>query len=685
VATRQFISTIRGRLSLAIAITILGVVGVFMVNAVDLFRRLDNVRAVEAIRDTTLEVSALVHELQLERGSSALFIGSRGAQFGPELDTQRRRTDARIPVLEERKATLAATGAAPGVVEKIDASRRVLAEIANRRSAITALSVPAPESFALYTRAIAALLESADDLIAASKDPVATRTIAAYVALMHAKERAGQERATGSQGFAAGRFDPALHQRLIALGAQQDAFLRSFRGLASGERIGSLERGPEGKPLEDVQTLRQVALRGGLAGELGGITGPQWFRTTTVRIDAMRIVEEEMASELDRIVAADRSAVLQAIAILLGMMVGIVGSGVVGIAIARRVGREISTVADITSRMAGGDLSVQLDLTARGDEIGRLTAALTVFRDGLTEAANAKTLLDEERRRSEDGRRVELERIAGDLQRVVQRVVERLGATTVHVEESAGSLSASAEQSRREVQVMASATRTASGNMQTVAAATEQMSAAIQSIGDQVAASTSLAESAVGKAEAATQTIGQLDRQAASIGSIVGLISSIAAQTNLLALNATIEAARAGDAGKGFSVVAGEVKSLASQTARATGDISVQVDQMQRFTSATVTAINEIADAIRQMSTLVNAITAAVDQQGAATQDISRSVQQAAAGTAEIAQTIDVVEAVTSETSRASLSLVSASRELSSDRAALAAEIDRFVASVRSA
>ena len=114
---------------------------------------------------------------------------------------------------------------------------------------------------------------------------------------------------------------------------------------------------------------------------------------------------------------------------------------------------------------------------------------------------------------------------------------------------------------------------------------------------------------------------------------MVKLITAIAEQTNLLALNATIEAARAGEAGRGFAVVAAEVKSLASQTAKATDEISSHISGMQGATQESVAAIKEIGGTIAQISNIASSIASAVEQQSSATQEIARSVQNVAQGT----------------------------------------------------
>src|SRR5206468_10528032 len=130
----------------------------------------------------------------------------------------------------------------------------------------------------------------------------------------------------------------------------------------------------------------------------------------------------------------------------------------------------------------------------------------------------------------------------------------------------------------------------------------EQMTASIREIAQNAAAAAEVANTAVDEATRTTEVVDQLGNSSSQIGDVVRVITSIAGQTNLLALNATIEAARAGDAGRGFAIVANEVKELAQETAKATEDIARRVQAIQHDTGAAVTAIEEISQIVGQIS-----------------------------------------------------------------------------------
>jgi methyl-accepting chemotaxis protein len=211
------------------------------------------------------------------------------------------------------------------------------------------------------------------------------------------------------------------------------------------------------------------------------------------------------------------------------------------------------------------------------------------------------------------------------------------------------------------------------------------LATSIAEIDQQVVRSTAIAGKAVAEACGADATIQRLAQAAEHIGDVVKLIGGIAAQTDLLALNATIEAARAGDAGKGFTVVASEVKNLSAQTEKATEDISGQIRSIQIATGDTVQTIRSVAGTIEDISAIATAISTAVGQQGKATEEISRNVQEAASSTHAVAASIGSVTKSADETGRAAGKVLAAANALALESTGLRREVDEFLASIRAA
>ena len=225
----------------------------------------------------------------------------------------------------------------------------------------------------------------------------------------------------------------------------------------------------------------------------------------------------------------------------------------------------------------------------------------------------------------------------------LQSIVGDMTGMIEQLQTSSNEVSTASHSAKEQSLVVASGAEQASANMQSVATATDQLTASIGEINRQVVTSAEIARASVEKSHAMNGEIEGLAGASHQISEVVSLISDIAAQTNLLALNATIEAARAGEAGKGFAIVAQEVKNLSAQTADATEQISSQIDGLQAATERAVKANEEISSTIEQVSEISSAIAAAVEQQSAATKEIATNVEEAATGTADVTRGISQV------------------------------------------
>ncbi|SDB90438.1 methyl-accepting chemotaxis sensory transducer with TarH sensor [Sanguibacter gelidistatuariae] len=281
-----------------------------------------------------------------------------------------------------------------------------------------------------------------------------------------------------------------------------------------------------------------------------------------------------------------------------------------GLYVANAIRRSVNAVKISLEAMADGDLTVRAEVTNR-DEIGDMARALTTAQTSLRETLTG---------------------VAATAQ-AVAAAAEQLSASNLQV--ASGS-----EETSVQAGVVAAAAEQVSRNVQTVSAGAEEMGASIREIAQNANDAAKASNQAVSQAESAGATVADLGASSKEIGNVVKVITSIAEQTNLLALNATIEAARAGEAGKGFAVVASEVKELAQESARAAEDIARRISTNQNQTSSAVEAISGISTIIALINDYQLTIASAVEEQTATTNEMSRSVTEAATGSTEIAANI---------------------------------------------
>jgi methyl-accepting chemotaxis protein len=380
--------------------------------------------------------------------------------------------------------------------------------------------------------------------------------------------------------------------------------------------------------------------------------------------------------------AAEAFSTMTAMSLMLAGVVVVLG--LVSTLVVRRSIKPLVAATQAVERVAAGDLDTTIQPSQRHDEIGDLTRAIVVLRDAAAGArsAEAKRLADAEER----GRRAKrLEDVVMTFETTMsQRIIEAEQAVSA-LDTSATSLDGASRSMGGKVNAASQATDQATANMNSVAGAATELTASISEIGRQVASSSEVARRAVKEAGDTSSRVAELDGAARKIGEVIGLITAVAEQTNLLALNATIEAARAGEAGKGFAVVASEVKQLAGQTAKATEEIAAQVNRMQQATVATVGAINTITETIGAMDQITTAIAAAVDQQQASTSEISRAIAQAN-DHADAARTAIVdVDTAASDTGRSAGDVGQASQRLAECSSSIDRALKTFVAEVRAA
>ena len=384
-----------------------------------------------------------------------------------------------------------------------------------------------------------------------------------------------------------------------------------------------------------------------------------------------------------RVAMADTFNIAEKAAALAGILSLLIAVSA-GVGLTRMIARPISAMTAQMGQLANGDRNVQIVGTQRQDEIGGMARALEVFRHNAIETDRlAAEQAAEQEAKLARSRAIDI-LIAG-FDHKVAAILGTVTGATGQLDSTAQGMNGIALQTRAQANASASAAEQTAANVQTVASAAEEMASSIQEIARQVAMSTKVADTANHEAVRTNAIMSEMADAGHRIGDVVQLISDIASQTNLLALNATIEAARAGEAGKGFAVVAAEVKSLATQTARATEEISQQVAAVQSVSAQAVQALTTITTTISQIDEAMAAISAAVEQQNATTLEISRNVQQAAVGTREVSQTIANVNVAADKTGQSASEVLDAARDLGRQAAVMKGELESFLVEIRAA
>ncbi|MCG8615285.1 MAG: bacteriohemerythrin, partial [Desulfobacterales bacterium] len=280
-----------------------------------------------------------------------------------------------------------------------------------------------------------------------------------------------------------------------------------------------------------------------------------------------------------------------------------------------------------------GDLTQRITINTR-DEIGELAKWFNAFISRLNNiivdiGANSETVTA----------------ASGELRTVSETMAEDSGSLAGR----SNSVAVAAEEMSASMNTVAAASEEAATNLVTVADAAGQMKQTLNEVALNCDKAREVSGNASAKVESASRRVEELGVSARDITQVTDTITDIAEQTNLLALNATIEAARAGEAGKGFAVVASEIKELASQTAGATLDIKDKIKGIQDSTDGTVRDVAQITEVISEVTEIVSAIAAAIEEQSASAAEVADNIEQASTGIGEVNENVAQSSQVSSE------------------------------------
>ncbi|AWK87003.1 methyl-accepting chemotaxis protein [Azospirillum thermophilum] len=476
---------------------------------------------------------------------------------------------------------------------------------------------------------------------------------------------------------------------------EKDFIIYQDEGLLSGHRkaFNEFTFFLADSGLDEATQARLETLARGYRSDLGKfVDGTKAFRTQvqafndafqalTPRFDALLVAAGSGMAAAVETQTAVRDTVIRTV-LTVGTLL-LAGFVVTSLYVARSITRPLRLIERAMEMLAGGDRSVAIPGTTRGDEIGAMARAVAVFQDSLQRAHAVELEAREHERRVEAERKEALRVVAGDFDGAFGRVLQTVDSATAQIRAGSHILRDTAEKMREQALYTAEKAEQTAEVVGIVNTVSQTLSTSIGEIGERATTTAEAVKRAVARARQSDTAVQALADSSQRIGEIVKLITAIAGQTNLLALNATIEAARAGEAGRGFAVVAQEVKHLATQTAQATEDIGAQIDAIQAATGDVVDAIRAIRGTVEEVHGLSEEVSAAVSQQLVQTREIVSAVDRASHNSSEVSDGVSTMAITAAETGKSAIEMIYSAGQLGQELDQLRADAERFVSSIR--